>query len=523
MVISDQQDLLLTCVAGSRSRVSVASGHSCFGKGTSIMLADGSCVPVESVKVGDKLMGADGNSQRNVLSLATGKDKLYRFTYMDNTSHVFNENHILCLIATNSKGRRVAGTKSIVTVKDWLTWGEDKKRCHAIYRSPVKEFSADKPGLPIPPYLMGVWLGDGTSSLGHVTTADIEIKDTVKAFAESVGCDYKEKFNSQNSVVAMVVKRSGNTNPMMTILRDIGVLNNKHIPDIYLYASLEDRLELLAGLIDTDGSLSKHSYDFVQKNELIANQTMWLARSIGCHATIKKVSKKCVNNGVVGTYFRVTIGRNIEKIPVRIERKKLTLINTRNIGLNFGIRSVESLGIGDYYGFELDGDRRFLGGDFTVLHNTGKTFSLGNLVLWHILCHEYSLTFLTANDMDQLKATLWKEIRMGLERIRRGPHGWIAEHLEILADGTMRVRGFETTWFVESKTADEKSANKMAGRHAEWLLVIADEAATIADAVMTTLNGALSETHNRFLMTSQPIKNAGFFWRTHNEISTAQA
>lgn len=155
-------------------------------------------------------------------------------------------------------------------------------------------------------------------------------------------------------------------------------------------------------------------------------------------------------------------------------------------------------------------------------HSTGKTFSIGNLVWWHIACHENSLTFLTANDMDQLKATLWKEIALAHERIRRGPHGWIADHFEILADGTMRVIGFEKVWFVESKTANDKSANKMAGRHAEWLLIIADEAATISDNVMSTLNGALSETHNRFLLTSQPIKNAGFFWRTHNEISTSQ-
>ncbi|KJV08026.1 hypothetical protein [Methylocucumis oryzae] len=155
-------------------------------------------------------------------------------------------------------------------------------------------------------------------------------------------------------------------------------------------------------------------------------------------------------------------------------------------------------------------------------HSTGKTTSIGNLVYWHMICHVNSVTFLTANDMDQLKATLWKEIAIAHERIKRGPHGWIAEHVEILADGTMRVIGFEKMWFVESKTANEQTANKMAGRHAEWLFIVGDEAATIPDSVISTLNGALSEQHNRFLLTSQPIKNAGFFWRTHNEISTLQ-
>lgn len=152
-------------------------------------------------------------------------------------------------------------------------------------------------------------------------------------------------------------------------------------------------------------------------------------------------------------------------------------------------------------------------------HGTGKTFSLSNIVLWHLLCYPMSVTLLTANDMDQLKATLWKEIGVALERIRRGPHGWIADHVEILANATCRIVGFEQVWFVESKTANEKTANKMAGRHGEWLLVIGDEASTLPDNVLTTLTGALTEQHNRMLLTSQPTRNAGFFYRTHNDLA----
>jgi hypothetical protein len=152
-------------------------------------------------------------------------------------------------------------------------------------------------------------------------------------------------------------------------------------------------------------------------------------------------------------------------------------------------------------------------------HGTGKTTGIANIVLWHLICYPMSVTLLTANDMDQLKATLWKEIGVALERIRRGPHGWVAEHVEILANAACRIKGFEQVWFVESKTANEKTANKMAGRHGEWLLVIGDEASTLPDTVLTTLSGALTEQHNRMLLTSQPTRNAGFFYRTHNALS----
>ena len=154
-------------------------------------------------------------------------------------------------------------------------------------------------------------------------------------------------------------------------------------------------------------------------------------------------------------------------------------------------------------------------------HGTGKTTGLANISLWHLLCYEFSVTLLTANDMDQLKSTLWKEIGTAIERIRRGPHGWIAEHIELLANGSMRIRGYEKTWFVESKTANDKTANKMAGRHGKWFLIIADEASSLSDNVLTTLRGALTEQHNRFLLTSQPTRNAGFFYRTHHDLSIA--
>lgn len=152
-------------------------------------------------------------------------------------------------------------------------------------------------------------------------------------------------------------------------------------------------------------------------------------------------------------------------------------------------------------------------------HGTGKTTAISAIVLWHLLCYPQSITLLTANDMDQLKATLWKEIGLAVEKIRTGPYGWIYPHIDVLANASMRIRGFEDTWFVESKTANDKTANKMAGRHGKWLLIIGDEASTLSDNVLTTLRGALTEQHNRFLLTSQPTQNAGFFWRTHHEWS----
>lgn len=364
------------------SKTSVSFGHGCFGLGTPIMLASGKAVPVEEIRIGDRIMGADGASTRNVFELRRSRQSMYRFTYMDGTSHVFNESHILCLVATNSKGRRVAGQKITVTVGEWLKWGDDKKRCHAIYRSPVQSYEREQKPLPIPPYVLGAWLGDGHSQGSKFTTADLEIKAAFAEYAAGLGYSLvKQKSNSGMADIWSIKQPGiigrGRKNVFMNFLRGFDLIGNKHIPDDYLYASREDRLELLAGLLDTDGHQDKgsHGFEITQKNAHLALQIVTLARSVGCHATVKEVTKTCGNNGVKGQYWRVTIGRNIDQIPIRIPHKKITPGERQRPNLHFGIRFVEPLGEGDYYGFVLDDDSRFLGGDFTVLHNTGKTWT----------------------------------------------------------------------------------------------------------------------------------------------------
>jgi hypothetical protein len=155
-------------------------------------------------------------------------------------------------------------------------------------------------------------------------------------------------------------------------------------------------------------------------------------------------------------------------------------------------------------------------------HGTGKTKALSVVVLWHLLCHPLAVMLVTANDMDQLKASLWKEVDATLEKIRQGPFGWIAAHVFVGADAHCHIEGYKSQWFCESKTANAKTANKMAGRHGKWFMIVCDEASTIPDEVMTTLSGALTEKHNRMLLTSQFTRNAGYFWRTQTELSEEQ-
>jgi len=104
--------------------------------------------------------------------------------------------------------------------------------------------------LPLYPYLLGVWLGDGTTTDGRITSADAQIFDTFSECGFSIGSMRAKKGNAAATATIL---------GLVGILRRIGVLGHKHVPSAYLRSSREQRLELLRGLMDTDGTVAKAS------------------------------------------------------------------------------------------------------------------------------------------------------------------------------------------------------------------------------------------------------------------------
>lgn len=129
-----QQELLFESIVFDGSRTSVASGHGCFGKGTPIMLADGTVKPVEKVKFDDSLMGADGKSKREILQLIKGKEQLYRFVLSNGLEYTFNYSHILCLTALKAGNGWLKGDKIEVPLKHWLGWTKKQRDQFGFYQ-----------------------------------------------------------------------------------------------------------------------------------------------------------------------------------------------------------------------------------------------------------------------------------------------------------------------------------------------------------------------------------------------------
>ena len=158
---------------------------------------------------------------------------------------------------------------------------------------------------------------------------------------------------------------------LLNFFKDNNLLNNKHIPDTYKFNSRENRLKLLAGLIDSDGYLSNNVYEFTLKSEILVNNIIFLVRSLGFFTYKKEVQKTCtnsVNGPVTGNYLRFHIcGEGLEEIPVLLERKRAHERRSKKDACVNGLKIV-SVGKREFYGFKLDRIAHFLLGDFTVTH-----------------------------------------------------------------------------------------------------------------------------------------------------------
>lgn len=341
----------------------------CLGRGTPVMKHDGSVVSVETIVAGDLLMGPD-SAPRRVVSTCTGREQMYRITPTKGDPYVVNESHILSLKISKSK-RSDEVTVVNISVRDYLAKSKWFRHRAKGWRAPVDFASA--PSLPMPPYILGLWLGDGTSLLPAVTSNDNEVVTVLETYAASLGMSLRKEMAEGKCPVYHVTGGVGNKkNPMLDQLRELGVYGDKHIPHAYLTSSKTDRLEILAGLIDSDGHLKDGGgYDFISRSERLADGVCFIARSLGFAAYKKACTKTCANNGVTGNYFRVGISGDCALIPCRIGRKKTVGPRLQKKDpLVVGIR-VEPIGVDDYFGFELEGpDRLFLLGDFTVTHNT---------------------------------------------------------------------------------------------------------------------------------------------------------
>jgi len=335
----------------------------CLGIGTPVLLYDGSIVPVENILAGDLLMGPDSQPGR-VLSTCRGSGELFRIIPTKGDPWVCNDVHVLTLVETES-GRVID-----IPLNQYLTKTKTFKHVHKMF---APDYGVQFPYREDPsaiPYFLGYWIGDGTKSLVGigVSSIDPEVLEECNRVASLYGAHVRT--DGITCPTHHIVTPRGQPNPLLNEMRNL--MGDGDIPQTMLTASREYRFQLLAGILDADGHLANGIFEIAQKSVAYATGIAFLARSLGFKVT---QSIKTVN----GTdYVRMCISGDLSRIPNRLPRKQAGPRRQIKNPLRTGFK-VEPIGVGEYAGFELDGDGRFLLGDFTVTHNTVIAAAIVNL------------------------------------------------------------------------------------------------------------------------------------------------
>lgn len=369
--LNSQQKEAVQSPKGIVRVIAGAGSGKCLGADTLVLMFDGTIKPVQSVQPGDVLMGPD-SKPRHVITTSSGNGPLYKITPTKGDSWVCNDVHILTV--SNHRNELVDMPIKEFIAKSNAFSGKTKfEKRHKLFR-PAIEFESTFPRLD--PYLVGLWLGDGARGTARITNNDQEVitylckhAKLLKARASSAKDPRTGAWTHYLGSKSFMGQ--GHFNPILNEFRRGVTGKSKTIPKDYLVTCSKNRLRLLAGLIDSDGHMGGNCISISTKFDSLKNDILFLCRSLGFSAYAKLNIKSCLYKGQKkdGLYWNISISGKLDAIPTLIQRKKCTprkqIKNVQRIGF-----SATSIGRGKYYGFTLDGDGRFLLGDFTVTHNT---------------------------------------------------------------------------------------------------------------------------------------------------------
>lgn len=263
---------------------------------------------------GDQIFGSDGQLIKVIANTGpmTGS-KCYQIMFDDATivagaDHLWPLQHKVRTRITGTNRRSIHYTTELTRTDKLPVTGNDWN--YKMPRTPILECVREygfMPLLPLDPYILGMWLGDDNSDRGVITTADEQVLDFIKmagfTVAKQPGSDYGYIIGE-----------------LKIILRNIGVLNNKHIPWKYLVASPQDRLSLLQGLMDSDGYCGESgTAHFTNTNHNLATGAFHLAASLDMKPQLYMPPSQ--NTGQYKPTYQVVFQAYSSRPPFRLTRK----------------------------------------------------------------------------------------------------------------------------------------------------------------------------------------------------------
>lgn len=279
---------------------------------------------LDKIKVGDKVFDETGNPVLVDYVSETYYDReCFKLTFDDKSEIIADANHDW-VVETKSYRKNVARNPHTAVKKHQLTTKQMSESLlidrsdgghETNYSIPVTQpLQLNSKTLPIDPYFLGLWLGDGNTNSVGITTVDQEVIDYLHKYAQELGLQVSVRESKEKTpVYAITNKGVGQANgkfSLQTKLRTLGVLGSKHIPKEYLLSSEVQRESLLMGLIDSDGYYGKNGrIEYSTKLPRLAEDVAVLVASLGMKPNII-ICDSTIYGRKVGKRYRVKFSAN---------------------------------------------------------------------------------------------------------------------------------------------------------------------------------------------------------------------
>jgi len=341
------------------------------------------------LKTGDYVFSPSGK-QIKILSTSKKYSIDYEVTTRDGEIIQCHGNHEWTVHDRNIKRLKYKTLETKDMIGEWSNKGERSR-----YQLPLrKALRFDYKELPLDPYYVGLWLGDGTSTNTSITYDKNDV-------ATINNIPYKQ-INTDVHKDSGVYKTSFTHQGIQENLRKLNLYKNKHIPRIYLEGSKEQRLKLLAGLIDSDGHVCKKRgrVRFININKQLIDDVEELVLGLGMRPYVTNQephSHKHKGRWIHGRSICYTVNFNpIEYIPTMLKRKQIKRIPDRHM---LGIVSVKyTPGVGKGKCIQVDSkDGLYLVGKRLIPTHNSTLIGQG-FVIWNILYNKYKYIIYTSQN-----------------------------------------------------------------------------------------------------------------------------
>lgn len=283
------------------------------------------------LKVGDIVFDKHGKKTKILNVSNVHFNPCMKITFDDKDTIIADNDHrwlISFSCGDNGVNEQIMTTQEIFQYLSYVnSLPKNKRHAYLIPKILVSDaLILEKKSLLVDPYILGLWLNDGGKTCGMITAKYKSIWDEIVRRGYSIGKNILQgrDWKSQSRIIFGLDKR----------LKQLNLQNNKHIPDIYLRSSYEQRLELLQGIMDNDGR-----YDSIRNRYVMSTtskcQSLYMMRllsTLGIKAVVSKTTKPCTNGKnrkKIKTYdvcFITTINPFLKK---QIKDKKLKMFNSK--------------------------------------------------------------------------------------------------------------------------------------------------------------------------------------------------